>query len=157
MTRRVYGAVLALLLGFTLFAAAGEKAQCTMPAGDCASKMYSKLVHSGWLGIETEKTEKGLVTVKAVVPQSPAQAAGFQPGDVLLAINGIELSDANKEAVMKAKKSLVAGSQATYTVRRQGARKELTATLVAPSRALVAQWIGEHMIAEHASAEVASK
>ena len=52
-------------------------------------------------------------------------AAGFQPGDALLAINGVELNEANKEAIMKTKKSLVAGSQVSYTVLRQGAKKTL--------------------------------
>jgi predicted metalloprotease with PDZ domain len=157
MTRRVSWIALVTLLFFGLAAAAGEKTPCTAPAGECVKKMYEKFQSAGWLGIEGEKSEKSLVAIKAVIPGSPAAAAGFQAGDVLLAINGVELSEANKEAQMKVKQSLVAGSEATYVVRRQGAKKTLTAKLVAPPRAVVAQWIGEHMLTHHLSSQVASK
>ncbi len=157
MTRRVSAIALTILFSFVWFAAAGEKGHCTAPAGDCAKKMYEKLSNAGWLGIETDKSEKGAITIKAVTTGSPAEAAGFAQGDVLLAINGVELSEANKEAVWKTKKSLVAGSEATYTVLRQGAKKTLTAKLVAPPRAVLAQWIGEHMLTDHVTPQVASK
>ncbi len=157
MTRRIGWTTLAAFFALAVFAVAGEKGHCTAPTGECVKGMYEKLSHVGWLGIETDKNEKGIVTIKAVVADSPAVAAGFQPGDVLLAINGVELKDANKEAIMKAKKSLVPGSQASYTVLRQGAKKTLSATLVAPPRTVLAQWIGEHVIAEHAGPQLASK
>jgi S1-C subfamily serine protease len=156
MARRVAWAV-ALFLGLSLIAVAGEKAHCTKQAGECAKGMYEKLANAGWLGIETDKTDKGTVTVKAVVPGSPAVAAGFQPGDVLVAINGVEISEANHEALKAAKKSLVAGGQGSYTVLRQGAKKNLTATLVAPPRTVLAQWIGEHMLEDHVGTRVATK
>ncbi len=157
MIRRISCSAVAAFFAFGAFALAGEKAHCTAPTGECVKAMYEKLSHAGWLGIEADKNEKGLVTIKAVVPGSPAVAAGFQPGDALLAINGVELNEANKEAVMKTKKSLVAGSQVSYTVLRQGAKKTLNATLVAPPRSVLAQWIGEHVIAEHVGPQVASK
>jgi S1-C subfamily serine protease len=148
---------LAILLGLSLIAVAGEKTHCTKQAGDCAKGMAEKLAKAGWLGIETDKNDKGTVTVKAVIDGSPAQAAGFQAGDVLVAIGGVEISDANKEALKAAKKSLVAGGEGNYTVLRHGAKKNLTAKLVAPPRTVLAQWIGEHMLADHAGTQVAAK
>jgi C-terminal processing protease CtpA/Prc len=156
MTRRMAWTAVALLFGLSPFALAGDKTHCDKQAGDCAKAMYEKYSHSGWLGIETDKNEKGVVTIKAVVPGSPAVAAGFQSGDVLLAIGGVEISEANKEKLWAAKKALVAGSEGRYTVLRQGAKKELTARLVAPPRTVLAQWIGEHMLAEHVGAQVAT-
>jgi S1-C subfamily serine protease len=157
MARRIGWTTLAAFFGFTLLAAAGDKAHCTQQAGDCAKGMATKLANAGWLGIETDKNDKGQVTIKAVTPGSPAVAAGFQAGDVLVAIQGVELADANKEALMAAKKSLTAGSQASYTVLRQGGKKTLTASLVAPPRPVLAQWVGEHMLSEHAGPQVATK
>jgi C-terminal processing protease CtpA/Prc len=157
MTRRIGWTTLAMFLGLSLAAAAGEKTHCSKQAGECASGMHAKLKDAGWLGIETEKTDKGVITIKAVVPESPAVAAGFQAGDVLVAINGVEISEANKEALKAAKKSLVAGGEARYTVLRQGAKKNLTAHLVAPPRAVLAQWIGEHMLSEHVGTQLAAK
>ena len=58
---------------------------------------------------------------------------------------------------MAAKKSLVAGGEGHYTVLRQGAKKSLTARLVAPPATVLAQWIGEHMLAEHVGTQVAAK
>jgi C-terminal processing protease CtpA/Prc len=152
---------LALVCSFGLYAAAGEKAgekktHCTAPTAECAKAMYQKLANSGWLGIETDKSAAGAPTIKAVKAGSPAEAAGFQTGDVLVAINGVEVSDANKEALKAAKKSLVAGSEASYTVMRQGAKKKLTARLVAPPREVLAQWIGDHMIADHVDTRLAA-
>lgn len=156
MTRRIAWSVLAVFFGVSLFAVAGDHAQCTSPTAECAKAMYQKMASSGWLGIETDKSDKGVVTIKAVLADSPAQAAGFQAGDVLVAIGGVEISEANKEALKAAKKALKAGSEASYTVLRHGAKKTLTAKLVAPPRTQLAQWIGEHMLADHVDAKVAS-
>jgi S1-C subfamily serine protease len=157
MTRRIGWTTLLTFLGLSLVAVAGEKTHCTKQAGECVKGMYEKLAHAGWLGIETDKDDKGVVTIKAVVPDSPAVAAGFQAGDVLVAINGVEISEANKDALKAAKKSLVAGGEGRYTVLRHGAKKDLTARLVAPPRTVLAQWIGEHMLADHAGTQVAAK
>ncbi len=157
MTRRISWITLAVFVGFALLAPAGEKTHCTMPAGDCVKALSQKLANAGWLGIEADKNEKGLAVVKTVSADSPAATAGFQPGDVLLAINGVELGEANKEALMKVKKSLGPGSDASYTVLRKGVKKNLSARLVAPPRTVVAQWLGEHMLAEHAGAQVVAK
>ncbi len=157
MTRRVSWTVLAVLVGAVGLVTAGGKDHCTQPTADCVKHLSEKFQSAAWLGIETDKADNGLVSIKGVVAGSPAATAGFEVGDVLLAINGVELSDANKEAIHKMKKSLSAGSEASYTVRRQGAKKNLTAKLVAPPRSVVAQWIGEHMLEDHVSAQVAAK
>jgi C-terminal processing protease CtpA/Prc len=157
MTRRIGFSTLAMFLGVSLAAVAGDKTLCTKHAGDCAKGIATKYANSGWLGIETEKNDKGVVTIKGVVDDSPAEAAGFQAGDVLVAINGVEISEANKEALKAAKQSLVAGGEARYTVLRHGAKTQLTAKLVAPPRNVMAQWIGEHMLSDHNVAQVAAK
>ena len=79
----------------------------------------------GWLGIETDKAH----TVVAVAAGSPAEKAGFQKGDVVLALNGAPLSDAAK--VKEAKAHCNIGKTVTYTIQRGGAQQTLTATLAA--------------------------
>ncbi len=136
--------------------ASGVRSSCETL--DTKKGIASKYSNAGWLGIETEKNDKGVVAIKGVVDGSPAEAAGFQAGDVLVAINGVEISEANKEALKAAKQSLVAGGEARYTVLRHGAKTTLTAKLVAPPRNVMAQWIGEHMLSEHnVAAQVAAK
>ena len=157
MTLRIGSIAVVPFLALSLTAAAGEKQHCTKQAGECAKGMHEKLANAGWLGIETDKSDQGVVTVKAVTAGSPAAGAGFQAGDVLVAINGVEIATADKEALMAAKKALVAGADGRYTVLRQGAKKSLTARLVAPPRTVLAQWIGEHMLTDHVGTQVAAK
>lgn len=130
---------------------------CKGTPEDCAKKMHAKLSAKGWLGIETEKTDAGLSRVTAVVPGGPADAAGFRPGDVLLAVNGVELGSGNEAAIKKVKKHLGQGSEVRYTVGRSGGKAELTAILGQMPRELIAQAIGEHMLDHHVQVQVAAK
>jgi S1-C subfamily serine protease len=78
--------------------------------------------------------------VTGVAAGSPAESAGFRKGDVLVAFNGIALTEANQEALKKAKTGLSVGSRVTYTVSRAGARSQITATLAEVPREVLAQW-----------------
>ena len=139
---------------------------CDMPTDECIKKLHAKYQHAGWLGIEKEKGENGSVVITAVVPNSPAAAAGFQTGDVLVAINGVALADKpgekakeeeKKQQEKKMKLAMVPGAQVTYTVARRGAKLELVATLETPPESVIAQWIGEHVAKEHVAQVVATK
>lgn len=122
--------------------------------GDVSAEA-AKIAGHGWLGIKTEKSAGGAWSVKSVAPGSPAEKAGFQTGDVLLALNGVRFGEENKEAVMQVKKSLSVGKQATYTVKRGGAERTLQATLAEVPREVLAQQIGEHVLDAHMSVAVA--
>ena len=147
-------AVTVLFAGASVAFAGGEK---------CAEKhtqasyeeMAQKYAKKGYLGIETEKVGEGRYAVSKVAAGSPAEKAGFQKGDVLLALNGARFGDANKEAVMKAKSALGPGKAATYTVSRAGTEKQVTATLSEVPREVLAQWVGEHVI-DHTGYQVAA-
>ena len=134
---------------------------CEVSTDECIKKLHQKYQQSGWLGIEKEKGEDGSVRISAVTPGSPAAAAGFAVGDVLVAINGLALSESNTEKWKKMEKngkmSMVPGAQVTYTVSRRGTNLDLTATLEKPPESVIAQWIGEHVAREHVPQTVASK
>jgi S1-C subfamily serine protease len=135
--------------------AGGEKCaeQHTQASYEEMAKKYAK---KGYLGIETEKVGEGRYAVTTIAAGSPAEKAGFQKGDVLLALNGARFGEDNKEAVMKAKSALGPGKAATYTVSRAGAEKQLTATLSEVPREVLAKWVGEHVI-DHTGDQVAAK
>lgn len=118
-------------------------------------EMAKKYASHGYLGIETEKNAAGVYAVSKIAPGSPAEKAGFQKGDVLVALNGARFGDDNKEAVKKAKSQLAPGKAATYTVTRGGSEKQLTATLSTVPREVLAQWVGEHVVS-HTADQVAS-
>ena len=72
----------------------------------------------------------GGVLVKSVAPASPAAAAGIKVGDVILAIEGHELSDPEELRFRVA--TMPIGKPATITTWRSGQRSNLAVTLSAP-------------------------
>lgn len=130
--------------------------RCDANAEDCLSKMAVSIRNKGWLGIETQKTESGHYEIVAVSSHSPAQKAGFERGDILIAINGFDLYADDKTALKQAKKSLAVGSEVTYTVKRGRSKETLEATLAEVPQQVMAQWIGEHMLDQHSHIETAS-
>jgi predicted metalloprotease with PDZ domain len=147
---------LALLLGFAAAGFAGGDHKCDKSAQDCLDTMAAHMKAKGWLGIETEKTADGRWAVSAVEAGSPAAAAGFRAGDVLLALNGADLYAEDKTAIKKVKEGLAVGSRVQYTVERAGAKAQVAATLAPVPEAVLAQWIGEHMLDQHSHVRVAA-
>ena len=98
----------------------------------------------------------GALTILKVVPGSPAESAGLQAGDVLYALNGVEINDKNEDALSKARKEWKPGQTVNYTVKRDGRSKDISLTLAAMPADVLARFVGEHML-EHASTAVAAK
>jgi S1-C subfamily serine protease len=132
---------LALLLSLSSMAAAGGE-QCEQHA-KAKNAAHEKAKH-GWLGLDVEKNAAGAYVVTGIAANSPAEKAGFQKGDVLVAFNGIALTDANKEAVKKAKTQNAVGKRVTYTVSRAGAERQIAATLAEVPAEVLAKWEKEY-------------
>jgi serine protease Do len=100
-------------------------------------KAHGKVTR-GWLGVEIqsltpeiaaslgEKETKGAI-VATVVPGSPAAQAGFQPGDLVVALNGSGVEDSR--SLTRRVAALQAGTSATFTIVREGEQKTLTAKI----------------------------
>ncbi len=148
-------AALVIVLGGSLaFAGGGAGCKEQHTQADY-TKMAEKMAAHGYLGIEKEKTASGAYAVKSVAPDSPAAKAGFRAGDVLVAMNGVRLSEENKDALYKVKSTLGVGKQVTYTVARGSSEQQLTATLAPVPREVLAQWLGEHVLDNHSTFAVA--
>jgi S1-C subfamily serine protease len=124
-------------------------------ADSCLAEKAARMAKHGWLGLETDKAAAGGYTVTAVHPGSPAEAAGFRAGDVLVAVNGVRFAEADKEAVKKAKAGLGVGSQVSYTVARDGGERQIQATLAPVPREVLARWLGEDVLDHHVSVQLA--
>ncbi|MCA9759287.1 MAG: PDZ domain-containing protein, partial [Candidatus Eisenbacteria bacterium] len=86
-----------LAIGVSAFAGEGSNTKCDSSTQECLDYMAQKMKDSGWVGIEMEQVEEGSGwSITKVVPGSPAEAGGMQPGDVLFAMYGIELNEANQ-------------------------------------------------------------
>ncbi|MEE8138506.1 MAG: PDZ domain-containing protein [Thermoanaerobaculia bacterium] len=142
------------LAAFLAPLAAGEpKAKhytCQQEAVACLRAMAHKLHNKGWVGLDLDHdAATHTLTVREVIEGSPAEAAGFQPGDVLVAMNGLRYSHENRPALKKAYAALVPGNTVTYTVKREGTEVDLSVVSGQVPERLMAQWIGQHMLEHH--------
>jgi len=158
--------ILALTLGTATYAGHGhskkahaKKAEwnCDKSTEDCLNSMAPRLKEKGWVGIETEAADGGFYRVAKVVDGSPAAYAKLQAGDVLVALNGVQLNKDNKAQLKKIKKSLAPGSKVKYTIVRDGSKQQIAVKLGNVPEDVIAQWIGEHMIDQHAYVTMAAK
>jgi C-terminal processing protease CtpA/Prc len=149
--------ILVLIVSVAAPAIAGGEKKCSEDTQACLNKMVAKLKARGWVGVELDKSEKkeGVYVVSSVNPDSPAMKAGIKSGDMLVAMNGIPLGDEKyKKKLHEVKKSMQVGSTVTYTVVRQGKKKNVDITLGQIPETVIAQWVGEHMV-QHAAIEIA--
>jgi len=153
---------LALSAALALPALAGGKSyeKCKEDTQACLNQMASYYKTHGWVGIMMDDDEKThAMKVTKVIPGSPAEAAGFQSGDVLVSVNGAKFAE-NTEAKCvtceRTKEHWLPGSKAEYVVSRGGKDVAMTVTLGAFPPDVVAQAIGMHML-EHAKVDVAQK
>ena len=145
---------LVLLLVLALPAVAGDKDhKCTMETQECLDKMIAKMKNRGWVGIEMDKNEiDQSLSITRVVPGSPAEAAGFQVGDVLLAVNGVKFADNTEDECVTCKatqESWGPGTTVHYVVSRGAKKVKVDPTLAQVPSDVMAAWAGQHML-EHA-------
>jgi serine protease Do len=109
-----------------------------MAQGVMKSLMADGKVKRGWLGVlakpVTEKIAQALkmhtargVLVQQLYQESPADQAGLEPGDVLLAFGSSEIKDLAQ--LRKQVAALKVGQKASLTVFRDGASRQVSVTI----------------------------
>ncbi|MCG6948087.1 MAG: PDZ domain-containing protein [Acidobacteria bacterium] len=154
--RKVFSLLIVVLI-LAMPALAGEKGKCNGNPEDCMKKMKAKYAEKAWLGIEYDTDESGHWVVKDVYDKSPAQKAGFQKGDIMLAVNDVKYSKDNKPKLKEVYAKFEPGSDATYWVKRNGEKVKLHATLGSVPKDVQKMWIAEHMKTYHPEFRMASK
>jgi C-terminal processing protease CtpA/Prc len=155
-SRWIPALLLAAVVAVPALAGGSDCSKCTENTQACLDAMVAKLQHRGWVGVELDKDDYGKLTVTDVIPDSPAQRAGLRDGDVLVALNGVEFGEKNKKALHAVKKEMAVGKTITYTVKRDGYKKQIDVTLGKVPDEVLAAWVGEHML-DHSAIEVAQK
>ena len=97
-------------------------------------------VTRGYLGVESQKIDPTMASalhlqgdaangalIASVEPDSPASKAGFEPGDVIVALNGAAVKSPRDLAVAVA--DIKPGTPATVSLLREGDKRDLTVTL----------------------------
>ncbi|MFN2240156.1 MAG: PDZ domain-containing protein [Thermoanaerobaculia bacterium] len=81
--------ILVSLLLLAVPARGGEA--CSAPARECEIQIREMLEGQSYLGVLLERTSLG-VMIRSVIPGSPAERGGFRNDDLLIAINGRDVS-----------------------------------------------------------------
>ena len=153
--KKLLTTTLALALMSTVLPSwAGEKGektkQCPEEAAVCARMMKEKFKERGWVGINMDyDKERGATVIINVIANSPAERAGFQKGDVLTGLNGVEYTKENHEALDAEYASFKPGKTATFNVKRNGKPVDIVVNLEEIPQAILAQWIGFHILEYH--------
>lgn len=156
MRREVRVLALVAIVGLAASGFALDASKCTSSTQDCLNYMSRNLENRGWVGIEVDD-EGGIaqMIVSNVVKDSPADKAGFNRGDLLIAVNGVVFAESNKKKIRDIQYSMKPGDDVVYVVGRRRAKKELRVELGPLPDTVIAQQIGEHMM-DHAEVKVAS-
>jgi len=123
---------------------AADHKGCTATKEECLAHMAQAKDH-GWLGIQYDSAKDGSMVIQEVVAGSPAAKAGLKTGDVLVALNGIEMNEANAARLKAAWKPLLPGSTVDYTVKHDGFSKDVTVTLGTMPEDVYQAMVQEHM------------
>ena len=99
----------------------GDQTSATTAEGRamCAGKA------AAWAGAWLQRSASGKVTVAEVAKRSPAARAGLKTGDVVLAVNGYDLSNTEDRATCASHAECNIGSAMTYTVQRARSTKTI--------------------------------
>jgi len=129
--------------------------KCTASAQECLDNMVKMYRHRGWIGLELNN-ESGRLAITKVMPGSPAERAGLDPGDVLFAVSGVEYTEANNEKLSEIRKEMTPGKVFTFTILKGGHDQEdVDITLGQFPQDVLAQVIGMHMLEQHAHVDSA--
>ncbi len=154
MQRHVWLILVALVMLAILPVFAGDHGKCTYGTQECLDHMAASMKSSGWVGVELETDNPEGYAVTKVIPGSPAEAAGIEAGDILVALNGVAFKKENDEALTKARKEWKPGQVVSYTVKRNGGERQVSVTLASWPADMIARSIGLHML-EHANSDSA--
>jgi predicted metalloprotease with PDZ domain len=154
-------ALLLLLPVSPLFAAEEPEAEnakpgyrCEWELEDCLNWMAKHYGERGWAGMQLD-IEGFRYTVTGIQEGSPAQKGGIQAGDLLVAVNGVEISEENQDKLLKIRDKMLPGAQFTYTIKRKGKRRNIECVLVAMPVEVAAEQIGMHLLIGHLEPDLA--
>ncbi|HEY6867145.1 MAG TPA: PDZ domain-containing protein [Candidatus Eisenbacteria bacterium] len=116
---------LALALSVPAFAGGGSCSDHASAASADAKMSCEAGKSAAWSGAWLQRSESGTVTVAEVAKGSPAAKAGLKSGDVVLAVNGYDLSNSEARATCASHADCKVGSNVTYTVKRGSSTKNV--------------------------------
>ena len=148
MTLRVTR-LLAVAILATAAVLVADEPRCGATARECEQQIRQMLARSRYLGVQVVQLKPGIV-IKSVVPNSPAEKAGLEDGDRLIAVNGRAMTNATvrdfKQVIAEAPGRL------WIIVQHRGAFKKIEVTLRPYSKEQLDKIVNAHLQQSHTTA-----
>ena len=141
MPRLTWLALLFLLL--LPGAAAAKQPRCPLPLDSCIVR-FGQMRERPWLGVYVDIDSLGRRVVVSTAPGSPAEQAGFRPGDVLERLNGT-----TPQVFFATRAGWKQGDTMQAVIVRNGHERNLQFAARHISEELLARIVGEHMLEGH--------
>src|SRR5262245_58662339 len=116
-------AALALSLSAPAFAGGAHCSGASATTADAQGASCHSNKSAAWAGAWLQPSRPDSVSVAAVAKGGPAAKAGLKSGDVVLAVNGYDLSDSEQREMCASKANCSVGSTVSYRVQRGKATK----------------------------------
>lgn len=153
MTRHIQLRLFVLLLCSTAATVlvAGENERCPATANECERQIRQILVGKRYLGLHVIEVAGLGLTIKSVVPGSPAEKAGFTEGDRIIAVNERWTTDATPVIF----KQMIADTREDGRIRililRGGVHRRIEARMSPYSKTQIDKIVASHMARSHSA------
>ena len=148
MAHRIISIILLAIAAATVVVGADEQQKCNGTARECDQQIRQFLSGRRFLGATIEERNPGLL-IKAVSPNGPAERAGLQVGDRLIAVNSKSLIQATSREF----KQIIADARETGLLRmivwRRGVYKKIDAKLEPYTKEQIDKIVAAHLSQNH--------
>ncbi|HJT17080.1 MAG TPA: PDZ domain-containing protein [Thermoanaerobaculia bacterium] len=140
--------LVAIVSLFAVAAHADDRKKCTTPPAECERIIRQMLSGRRYLGVQIVELNPGLA-VKSIVEDSPAERAGFIPGDRLMAVNGTSTKDASIDDFKKILSEASKTGRLWMIVQRHGILKPVEARMEPYTKAQIDKIVAQHLAEAH--------
>jgi len=146
-TRRLSILLMALIIGGTM-AGAEEQKKCSADAKECARTIREMLAGQKYLGVELINSKKG-IAVKAVMPQSPAEYARLRAGDIVMILEGHDISTLQVREIKQYIEDAKKRGRVMMITRRNGIITRMDIRFAVMQQAQIDKIVAAHMKESH--------
>jgi predicted metalloprotease with PDZ domain len=157
MRLRISRSLLVVLLATAAAVSAQEPKKCSATARECQKQIRDMMTGRRYLGLQVVDLKPGVV-VKSVVPDGPAEHAGFSEGDRIIGVNGHAMTMATvrdfKQIMAQASST---GGSLFVIIQHRGALRKVDVRLEPYTNAQIEKIIAAHLSQYHTGTAGAEK
>ena len=140
--------LIALVSLVSVAAHADDRKKCTTPPAQCERIIRQMLSGRRYLGVQIVELNPGLA-IKSVVEDSPADRAGFFPGDRIMAVNCTATKDASIDDFKRILSEASKTGRLWIIVQRHGILKPVEARMEPYTNVQIDKIVAQHLAESH--------